>query len=301
MTNESYKKQVSLLLSILPEVAKEHFFALHGGTAINLFVRDMPRLSVDVDLTYIPVEDRLNSLENITSALETIKANIERVIPGVTIQHKKEAGKLQVSFKGSVVKIEVNLSGRGVLQNPVKMNLCTKAQNEYEVFCAIDVVHIGQLYGGKACAALDRQHPRDLFDVKYLLETHGFSEEIKEGLFFRLISGERPINEVLFPNFQDQRLAMANQFKGMTSEKFTYEEYEQVREKLVKTIHQSITSADKAFLLSFKNLAPDWSIYNFERFPAVAWKIQNLQKLKDNNPAKHQQQFENLAKKLNTI
>lgn len=58
MAEQSYKQQVSLLLSVLPEVAKESCFALHGGTAINLFVRDMPRLSVDIDLTYLPLEDR---------------------------------------------------------------------------------------------------------------------------------------------------------------------------------------------------------------------------------------------------
>lgn len=60
-----YKHQVSLLLQVLPEVAKEPVFALHGGTAINLFVRDMPRLSVDIDLTYTPIEDRKTSFKNI--------------------------------------------------------------------------------------------------------------------------------------------------------------------------------------------------------------------------------------------
>lgn len=60
--NSHYKNQVALLLSILPEVAKEKDLAVHGGTAINLFVRNMPRLSVDIDLTYIPVRDRTTSL-----------------------------------------------------------------------------------------------------------------------------------------------------------------------------------------------------------------------------------------------
>jgi hypothetical protein len=45
--NEVYKSQVNLLLKVLPYVANENVFALKGGTAINLFVRDMPRLSVD--------------------------------------------------------------------------------------------------------------------------------------------------------------------------------------------------------------------------------------------------------------
>lgn len=301
MTREAYKKQVSLLLAILPEVAKEKNFALHGGTAINLFVRDMPRLSVDIDLTYLPLEDRDTSLTNIASALDRIKASIEKVITGVRVQHRKEVGKLQIALKGADVKIEANLVGRGSLDTPVKMDLCARAQNEFEAFCAIDVIPIGQLYGGKICAALDRQHPRDIFDVKYLLENEGFTTEIKKGLFFRLLSGERPINEVLFPNFQDQRAAMQNQFEGMTSEAFSYEEYELVRERMVRTIHSSITKEDKEFLLSFKKLTPNWSLYDFEHFPAIKWKLQNLQKLKDNNPDKHQLQFEDLKKKLDGI
>ncbi len=85
-----YKKQVALLLSVLPEVAKESCFALHGGTAINLFVRDMPRLSVDIDLTYIPIEDRVTTFANISIALEKIKTTIEATIPGVAVSHKKE-------------------------------------------------------------------------------------------------------------------------------------------------------------------------------------------------------------------
>jgi hypothetical protein len=71
-----YKKQVSLLLNVLPEVAKEKDFALHGGTAINLFVRDMPRLSVDIDLTYLPVDERTTSLTTIAEALRRIQMNL---------------------------------------------------------------------------------------------------------------------------------------------------------------------------------------------------------------------------------
>jgi hypothetical protein len=71
-----YRQQVSLLLTVLPEVAKEKCLALHGGTAINLFVRDMPRLSVDIDLTYLPIEDRETSVNHIAEALERIKANL---------------------------------------------------------------------------------------------------------------------------------------------------------------------------------------------------------------------------------
>lgn len=61
--DESYRKQVSLLIKIVPLVAKEAVFALKGGTAINLFLRNMPRLSVDIDLTYLPVKDRAPPLD----------------------------------------------------------------------------------------------------------------------------------------------------------------------------------------------------------------------------------------------
>jgi predicted nucleotidyltransferase component of viral defense system len=92
-----YREQVKLLLAVLPEVAKENCFALHGGTAINLFVRNMPRLSVDIDLTYVPIEDRESSFRHIAQALERIKRNIEKVIRGVRIVPRYDAGKLQIS------------------------------------------------------------------------------------------------------------------------------------------------------------------------------------------------------------
>lgn len=172
------------------------------------------------------------------------------------------------------------------------MQLCKKAQESFGVFCEMDVVSIGQLYGGKICAALDRQHPRDLFDVQYLLANVGFTTAIKEGFLFRLVSGERPINEILVPNLLDQRAAMDNQFMGMSLERFTYDDYETVRQKLITTVHQSLTEKDKRFLLSIKNATPDWSLYDFERFPAIQWKLQNLKKLKETNPKKHKQQYE---------
>lgn len=162
------------------------------------------------------------------------------------------------------------------------------------------VISHGQLFGGKIVAALDRQHPRDLFDVKYLLEKEGFSDEIKQGFLLCLLCSDRPINEVIKPNFQDQRSAFSNQFAGMTDEEFTYEEYEEIREKLVVTVNDRLTDKDKDFLLSVKNVTPDWGIYDFRRFPSINWKLQNLQKLKTNNPEKHREQLERLKEKLNS-
>ena len=167
------------------------------------------------------------------------------------------------------------------------MTLCARAQNEFDAFCVIQVVPPGQLYGGKIRAALDRQHPRDLFDVKALLETEGFSDEIRRGFLYSLVCGDRPMHEILSPNFQDQRSVLETQFAGMAVEAFTYEQFEKTREELVRIINRSLTAEDRRFLLSVKGLTPDWTIYEFERFPAVAWKLRNLQTLKAANPAKH--------------
>lgn len=295
---ETYRRKVDLLIKVIPFVKEAGCFALHGGTAINLFVRDMPRLSVDIDLTYMPIEDRESSLRKIGEALKAIKTRIESLIPGVQVQHKQDIGKLLILFQELDVKLEVNLVGRGVIGDVQDRALCQKAQSDFEAFTTIPVVPLAQLYGGKICAALDRQHPRDLFDVKYLLENEGFSDDIRKGFIYCLLGSDRPIHEVIFPNFQDQRSALAMQFSGMSDEEFTYEVYETVRERLIKVVNEQLTASDKAFLLSFKNAEPDWTIYDFERFPSIQWKLRNLNTLKKNNPSKHQQQYDQLKEKL---
>jgi hypothetical protein len=139
MQGQAYKNQVSLLLDVLPEVARETCFALHGGTAINLFVRDMPRLSVDIDLTYVPVEDRDTSIEKINKALASISARVIAANPVVTVHHREDVCKLLISRQGTDIKIEVNLVGRGVIDDPVRMPLCERAQKDFEVFCEVPV------------------------------------------------------------------------------------------------------------------------------------------------------------------
>ena len=183
--------------------------ALHGGTAINLFVRNMPRISVDIDLTYLPIEDRLTTLNRINEALERIKSQIEKTIKGSHTVHNN-TGKLLISLNRVKIKLEVNLISRGTLPAPTKKPLCD----------------------------------------------------------------------------------------GMSKEKFSYDDFEQTREKLVKEIKRGLTEQDKTFLLSIKSGAPDWSIYNFEYFPAVQWKLQNLKKLKNTNPQKHEEQYQALKEKL---
>nr|WKN35962.1 nucleotidyl transferase AbiEii/AbiGii toxin family protein [Tunicatimonas sp. TK19036] len=298
MATEVYRTQVALLLNVLPEVAKEEIFALHGGTAINLFVRNMPRLSVDIDLTYLLIKDRKDSLQNISDGLSRISESILTVLPKAKISLIEETSKLLIAHQGAQIKLEVNQTNRGALYGPQILPLCEKAQEEFEAFCEVPVIGIGQLYGGKICAALDRQHPRDLFDVKYFLENTEFTYEHREGLLLAILSSNRPLEELLYPNYLDQRATLVNQFEGMTNESFDYNDFEKSREKLIETIHGSLTDDDKAFLISIQNLQPDWSIYDFERFPSVQWKLQNLERLKETNADKYKGQLDGLIEKL---
>jgi len=291
----SYKKQVGLLLSVLPEVAKESCFALQGGTAINLFIRDMPRLSVDIDLIYVNIEDRQITLSNINQALLRIKDNIEALNPRIRVMHRELTCKLQISENGVQIKVEVNMVGRGCIEEPEKLPLCAVAQERFDVFCSMALVPISQLYGGKICAALDRQHPRDLFDIKLLFENEGFNDDIKRGFLYGLLSSDRPAHELLNPHQQDQRSAFENQFEGMTEIDFCYDEYEQTRDLLIKNVNQNLTDKDKQFLLGVIGLDPDWSLYDFEQFPSIQWKLQNLEKLRAINDQKFKMQYDELA------
>ncbi len=292
--NEAYAKQARLLLDVLPEVAKEECFAMHGGTAINLFVRDMPRLSVDIDLTYVEIAERKETLDGINAALVRIKERIEGLRPSIRVQHKEKVCKLQLDDRGVMIKIEVNMVGRGILGGITKAQLCEAAQEQFDAFCAMPIVPLAQLYGGKLCAAMDRQHPRDLFDVKLLLENEGFTDEIKRGFIFGLVSSNRPTHEMLNPNLLDQRIAFENQFEGMSTITFSYDDYEATRAKLIEIIKANLDESDKAFLLSLNRLEPDWSIYDYQDFPSVKWKLLNLEKLKKENSEGYQQQLSEL-------
>jgi predicted nucleotidyltransferase component of viral defense system len=258
----------------------------------------MPRLSVDIDLTYIPIESWDETLKNIELALGRIQRELEKTFT-VTVLHQIPACKLLVSSKSAQIKVEVNPVSRGVIGPVEKKVLCKRAQEQFDVFSAIAVVPTGQLYGGKICAALSRQHPRDLFDVKYLLSNEGFSSAIKTGFIYCLLSSSSPIHDVIRPNLHDQRRTMDTQFTGMSRDLFSYEDFEVTRLQLLKTIAENLTTQDKQFILSVKGLKPDWGIYDFSGFPAIRWKIQNLEKLKETDLKKYQAQYDELRFKLN--
>lgn len=295
--NSEYARKVEILLRMIPLVTEEGVFAVHGGTAINLFVRNLPRYSVDIDLTYIPLEDRTSSLAHINGHLQTIAQKARKSFPGMHIVEKPEISKLLCEYRGRQIKIEVNQTKRGVVGGKVvRKTVCDKAQDEFGLYCETDLVPMTQLYGGKIAAALSRQHPRDLFDVKYM--EYPF-EQTREGLLFCLLGSDRPIHESFAPSLIDQHDALVNQFDGMTDIPFTYEEFEQTRDELIRKVNALVTPEDKSFLLSFESSEPDWEHFEFgyfQDYPSVKWKFQNLLKLKSQNPAKLKEEVSKLER-----
>lgn len=287
MFNPVYARKVKLLLRLMPYVTNEGVFAVHGGTAINLFVKNMLRYSVDIDLTYMPLAGREESLKDINAHLASIAEKAKADISGLHVTPNYATCKLLCEYQGYQVKIEVNQTKRGIIGGETQlMPVCDKAQDEFEIYCEARIVPQTLLYGGKIAAALSRQHPRDLFDVKHMDLP---MNDVREGLIFCLLGSDRPIHESLAPTLIDQHEAMANQFEGMTDLAFSYDEFETTRLQLIRDVNTMLTDADKQFLVSFEQGEPLWDEYEFAHFcnyPSVQWKLVNLAKLKKQNPAK---------------
>lgn len=282
---DNYRAQVELLIRCLPAVASAPDFALKGGTAINLFLRDMPRLSVDIDLTYLPVSDREAALTDIRAQLATIDEAIQRFVPGAKVQLVEgDAPRLLVDKSGARIKVEPSVVIRGSLVPPVSSELCSAAQDAYELFVEIQRLDSADLYAGKLCAALDRQHPRDLFDVMHLQASGPIPDSIRQAFVAYLASHRRPIAELLQPNRNPIKDLFANHFAGMTEEPVDLAELEAARTRLFEWAASALTDNERRFLLSVKQGEPDWSLLPFEgldQWPPIQWKLHNIRLMSD--------------------
>jgi predicted nucleotidyltransferase component of viral defense system len=155
--NSIYFKQVQLLVRILPFIAKEKCFALKGGTAINLFIRDFPRLSVDIDLVYLPTSDRATALQNAVEALNRITQDLQTSIPGVQVTRPNLAPdglRLMVSHQGVQIKVELSPVLRGSVFSPEDSEVVERVENIFG-YARMPVMSFPDVYAGKLCAALD--------------------------------------------------------------------------------------------------------------------------------------------------
>lgn len=285
---EIYQRQVRLLLQALPFVAQAKEFALKGGTAINLFVRDMPRLSVDIDLTYLPVQSRDESLPAIDAGMRRIGDAIRAGLSGARVaEHELRTEgiitRLVVSLDGVQIKIEVTPVMRGSVFDPVVMGVSPAVEDTFG-FAETQVVSFPDLYAGKIVAALDRQHPRDLFDVRDLLANEGLTEELRRAFLAYLLSHNRPMHEVLRPTRKDIAQEFERNFEGMTATPVALDELLTAREQLVAGLVDDMPDNHRQFLLSFKRGEPDWTLVDLPGvadLPAVKWRQINLGKAPD--------------------
>lgn len=293
MARERYEQQVQLLVQVLPAVAEEKCFALKGGTAINLFYRDMPRLSVDIDLVYLPVKDRAESLAEIDAALERIRGRIEATVPNARAQRIAGGGGGETRVLGrrgdTEVKIETSPVARGVVHQTALRTVSASVEDRFG-FAETMVVSFEDLFGGKLHAAVDRQHPRDLFDVQHLYENEGLTEALFRTFLVYVASSGRPPHELLNPTLVDLDAPYANEFEGMTNVAVPLARLVDARTRLIADIKGRLDKNAREFLLSLHDAQPDFGLIGLPQaadLPAVRWKLQNLERLKANNPAKH--------------
>jgi hypothetical protein len=302
--DKAYLDTVRLLLDAAPEVFRSGVFAMKGGTAINLFVQDLPRLSVDIDVVYLPHEKpRAAALAEIAAELTAIRERLKQrgIAADVTATAVGDETKLFVRRGRDQVKIEINHVFRGTVLPPETRPLAKAASDLFTVGFSVPTLAVPELYGSKLVAALDRQHPRDFFDVHGMFATHGLSADTMNCFVAYLAGHNRPVHEVLFSRDLDLTAIFENEFVGMERQPVSLAQLLETRTRLRREIAAAITPAQKAFIIGLVAAEPDWSLLPFphlSQLPAIQWKLQNLARLKKSNPAKFEAQSAELRKRF---
>jgi len=279
--NETYRAQVRLLMRLLPIVAAEDCFALKGGTAINFFIRDLPRLSVDIDLMYLPLHGRPEALAGIDAAMKRIEAKILVDVPGSKVAQTVKEGailRLIVSADATQVKIEISPVLRGVVKEPAILPVTEAVEDQFG-FAETTVVSFEDLYAGKLVAALDRQHPRDLFDVRDLLANEGLTDDLREAFIIYLLSHNRPMSEVLSGRCKDLTQEYQSGFEGMTEEPASIEDLIDAQQSMISQLIGGMPDRHRELLIGFEKGDPKWELLGVpqaKNLPAVLWRKKNL-------------------------
>ena len=302
--DKTYIDAVKLMLRIAPDVFEGQPFALKGGTAINLFVREMPRLSVDLDLVYMHrATPRQTALEEIKASLQAIARRLQKAGLSARAVGNKEMGdtKLLIDEGPTMVKIEVNTVLRGTVHPVENRPLVETAAKHFLAELSVPVLSKAELYGGKLVAALDRQHPRDLFDVHCLFEAEELTDAMVECFVIYLSGHDRPPYEVLDARDKDNAATYAEQFAGMAAVPVPLEQLIAARSRLRTELRQRLTCDQKNFLLSLLRAEPDWSLLrcpHVSELPGIQWKLVNLRKFQERQPTAFAEQIRRMEKVL---
>lgn len=288
MSYELYKKQVGLLVEVLPVLSQfNKVFALKGGTAINLFHSNMPRLSVDIDLAYIKPNNREKAYADINKNLMKMKALISGFGFKVDVKDSDSVLKLIVINRqtGAEIKIEPNYVIRTMLYPNLTMSLCANAVAMFNMEYDINTLSKADLYAGKITAALSRRHPRDLFDVKQLLMQGDFDLELLNAIVVYLSANSRPIHELLNPkpNLTNLELAYKNQFQGMTLDSgCTIGILKDTYMQLLDVLRRGFQDNHRKFIISVVSNDIDYDLLTgisektLQNFTGLSWKLLNL-------------------------
>jgi Nucleotidyl transferase AbiEii toxin, Type IV TA system len=305
--NQEYVDTVRLLLAVAPAVFRPPRFALKGGTALNLFVQDMPRLSVDIDVVFTDhTLDREAALKAIAANLKSIKSEISAMGHRADLPTTKggDEVKLIIEGNGVRVKVEVNFVFRGTVLPVVQRPLISTAQDIFTTDITLPVLDTADLYGGKLVAAMDRQHPRDIFDVLKMTERFGWQPSFVNCFVAYLAGHNRPVHEVLFPKKLPLEPAFTNEFVGMTRDGVALDLLKETQERLIAQLPRALSTYHREFLLSLVRAEPAWELMPFnhlQHLPALQWKLLNLRKLKSRDAPRFLAQHDELAAKFKSL
>lgn len=304
--DNAYGQQLALLVDVLPHVAAERDFALKGGTAINLFFRDLPRLSVDIDLAWLPLGERAEALAGIAAALDRI-ARVLRETVGCQVRPKTTADGIPTGLailrRRVPIKIDVTPVLRGSVFPPQMRSLQPAAAERFGLL-EVQTLDFADLYAGKLVAALDRQHPRDLFDVMHLLAAEGITDELWSAFLVYLVAANRPIAEMIDPHRLPLSQSFVDEFAGMARDEDEVDiaALERARESLIAILQLRLDPGMREFLQSVEREAPEWGRLavpaHVADLPAIRWKLLNLAK---RSAAKRDADYRQLADTLDRI
>jgi predicted nucleotidyltransferase component of viral defense system len=300
--DKTYVDTVRFMLGLAPHVFQQPLFAMKGGTALNIFLHDMPRLSVDIDVVF--VDHRTSRDAALSLIQDELRSLAERLEPlgyksSLLNTNDEDEVKIVVSRDNVSVKIEVNYNFRGTLLPVTPMRIATKAGELFATEVSVPSLAREELYGGKIVAALDRQHPRDFFDVREMLQHRHLDDGVMDCFVCYLSGHNRTVHDVLFSKDKSMTAMYEQQFEGMTSEPVPLAELEEARQSLRRQLLQGLRDHHKQFLLSLVRLEPEWSLMPFahlQELPALKWKMQNLATLRRRNPKKFELQSTELAR-----
>lgn len=299
---KSYVDTVRLMLEVAPEVFASGRVAMKGGTALNFFVQDLPRLSVDIDVVFVPHQTpRDTALAEIANELSAIQTRLNRRGIKAELASSKTGDETKLFARRDriEVKIEINHVFRGTLL-PVETRSLTKTASDlFTTALAVPTLAVAELYGSKLVAAMDRQHPRDLFDVHGMFQRFGLTPEIVECFVGYIAGHNRPVHEVLGSRDIDLARPFDNEFAGMEREPVSLGVLEEARIRLRRELAVALTADHKRFLIGLVAGQPPWEAMqcrHLAELPAIQWKLQNLARLKRTNPVKFQAQADELQR-----